>query len=96
MNKKLVILILFGIFCGIIITIISGLFTYPTGNVLGIIKWGYPFYWLSKVVYPDSTKIINWSNLSMDVLIWSISAILVTNLFEFLIKYINSSKKQKV
>lgn len=96
MNRKLVILILIGIFYGIIITLISGLFTYPTGNLLGITKWGYLFYWLSKVVYPGSTKIVNWSNFIMDIFIWSISAILVIKLFEFLIKYFNTRKRSKV
>lgn len=83
---KLALLVLIGILCGIIITLISGLFSYPTGKLLGIKKWGYPFYWLSQVIYPGATKNVNWSNFIIDVLIWSIFAINILNLFEILIK----------
>ncbi|MFX1488129.1 MAG: hypothetical protein ACFFBI_03210 [Promethearchaeota archaeon] len=71
---------------GIIITLITGLFSHPTEGIIGVNKWGYPFYWLSQVVYPEAKINTNWSNLIIDVLIWIISTLLILKLLEIIIR----------
>ena len=38
-------------------------------KIIGVEKWGFPFYWLSKIIYPGADKIINGSNFLIDILI---------------------------
>ncbi len=81
MKNKLILII--SILSGIILTIILGFVPYPTGELIGIQKWGYPIYWLSQAVYPSAPIEVSWLNLFFDCAIWIIC-------FFLLIKLINS------
>ncbi|MFX1303138.1 MAG: hypothetical protein ACFE9X_07255 [Promethearchaeota archaeon] len=96
MKTKLIIKLLFSIIGGLIITIITGLFPYPIGEVMGIERWGFPFYWLSRLVYPGAEKTINWSNLLINILAWSFIMFLIINLVDYIrikFKHRKSNKK---
>lgn len=95
MKAKLIIKLLLSFIGGIIITLITGLFPYPTGEVIGSNKWGYPFYWLSQIIYPGAEKIINWANLLINTLIWSFMMFLIINLLDYLINKIRIRKSNK-
>lgn len=96
MKTKLIIKLLFSFTGGLIITIITGLFPYPIGEVMGIERWGFPFYWLTRLVYPGAEKTISWPNLLINILAWSIIMFLIINLITFIrikVKYRKSNKK---
>jgi ABC-type uncharacterized transport system permease subunit len=95
MKTKLIIKLLLSFIGGVIVTIITGLFSYPTGEVIGVDKWGYPFYWLSQIIFPGAEKIINWSNLIINILIWSVMMFLIINLLDYLINKTRIRKSNK-
>ncbi|UCD00942.1 MAG: hypothetical protein JSV23_08660 [Promethearchaeota archaeon] len=82
---KVIVKLLLSIIGGIIITLITGFFTTPMLFLIGSDTWGFPFYWLSQIIYPGAEKNVNWSNLILDILIWSFIMFLTINLIEFLI-----------
>ena len=67
------------IILGIITSLITGIIPYPTGSIIGIQKWGYPLYWLSKAITPEAVLDITWAFLIFDILFWiSILFILIS------------------
>lgn len=81
MKNKLIIAI--SLVSGIILSLILGFIPYPTGNIIGSRKWGYPIYWLGQAIYPNAPIEILWLNLILNCLIWLI-------LFFLLIKLVDS------
>ena len=79
-------LLIISIVSGVIITLILGLISYPTNGLLGVEKWGYPFHWLSQVVYPGARVNVNWSNFIIDLLIWIIVSLFILKILEILIR----------
>ncbi|MFQ6020985.1 MAG: hypothetical protein ACE5J4_03155 [Candidatus Aenigmatarchaeota archaeon] len=45
--------------------------------VIGITYWGYPLYWLKRVVVPDAPYEISWVNLVTDIIIWFIMVFVI-------------------
>lgn len=95
MKIKLIIFVLFSLIIGIIITLLTGLFLYPNGGIIGVKKWGFPFYWLSQVIYPGSVKIIHWSNLLIDILIWGSLFFMIIFLANFFVSRFRIKKSNK-
>lgn len=91
---KLVLIGLFSLIGGITFTLITGLYPYPTDGIIGVEKWGFPFYWLSQVIYPGAEKIINWSNFLIDILIWSAIIILIVSLIDYLFAKTRVKRKE--
>ncbi len=91
---KLVLIGLLSLIGGIIFTLITGLLPYPTEEIIGAEKWGFPFYWLSQVIYPGAKKIINWSNFLIDILIWSVIIILIVSLIDYLFAKTRVKRKE--
>jgi len=73
--------------CGLICTLVLGLVPYPIGSLIGSQKWGLPFYWLSRAVYPGATITINGFSLILDFFIWALVFFLLIKLIDFLVKY---------
>ncbi len=94
MNVKLILKFFLSFIGGIIVTGITGLYPYPTEEIIGAEKWGFPFYWLSQVIYPGAEKIINWSNFLIDILIWSAIIILIVSLIDYLFAKIRVERKE--
>ena len=94
MNVKLILKFFLSFIGGIIVTGITGLYPYPTEEILGAEKWGFPFYWLSQVIYPGAEKIINWSNFLIDILIWSGIIILIVSLIDYLFAKTRVKRKE--
>ncbi|MFW9939330.1 MAG: hypothetical protein ACFFD5_16935, partial [Candidatus Thorarchaeota archaeon] len=67
---KAKIIAIFSIILGIIISLVTGLIPYPTTSIIGVKKWGYPFFWLSKPISPDAVANITWAFLLFDILFW--------------------------
>jgi len=80
------VLMLVSIILGVIIGLITGFIPYPTLSLIGTLKWGYPFYWLSKALSPSATIKIEWTSLVLDILIWVLISFLLTNLAKIIIK----------
>ena len=91
---KLRYFLILSIAIGIVIALITGLFPHPTEGLIGTRKWGYPFYWLSQVVYPGAKIHTNWSNLIIDILIWVISTFLILVGLEINFRNIRKLKKK--
>ncbi len=91
MKVKLVMIILCSFIGGIFITLITGILAYPKDNLIGAEKWGFPFYWLSRPVYPGAEKVINWANLLIDFFIW----IILTFMIIYLVNFFFSKVKKK-
>lgn len=83
MKNKLI--LIFSIICGIVLTVILGFAPYPTGDLIGTQKWGYPIYWLSQAVYPSAPFEVSWLNLFFDCAIWIICFFLLIKVISFLI-----------
>ncbi|TKJ20596.1 MAG: hypothetical protein CEE43_12260 [Promethearchaeota archaeon Loki_b32] len=94
MNVKLILKYFLSFIGGIIVTGITGLYPYPTEEIIGAEKWGFPFYWLSQVIYPGAEKIINWSNFLIDILIWSAIIILIVSLIDYLFAKTRVKRKE--
>ncbi len=95
MKIKLFLFVLFSIIGGISITLITGLFRYPADEIVGVERWGFPFFWLSQVIYPGTEKIIHWSNLLIDILVWGCSLFMTIYLTDFLISKFRIKKSNK-
>ncbi len=75
MKKIVYKLIISSLIMGMIITLITGLFTHQ--GVVGANWWGYPFTWLTRaVVSPEYSPPLNLNllNLIIDIIIWTIIA----------------------
>jgi len=94
MIVKLILRLFLSFIGGIIVTGITGLYPYPTEGIIGAEKWGFPFYWLSQVIYPGAEKIINWSNFLIDILIWSPIIILIVSLIDYLFAKTRVKRKE--
>ena len=82
MKKIMVYLIFCSVILGIVITLFTGLFSWP--GLVGATWWGYPLRWMSKlVVGPDYTAplVISWDNLIFDIIFWSILIFLILLFF---------------
>jgi hypothetical protein len=63
---------------GIVITLVSSLFSHP--NVVGANWWGYPLTWLTQVVVsPEYSPPlnVNWFNLIIDIIFWTIISLVI-------------------
>ncbi|MFX1356783.1 MAG: hypothetical protein ACFFA8_05805 [Promethearchaeota archaeon] len=89
MKAKIIVIV--SIILGIIISLITGLIPYPTTSIIGIQKWGYPFYWLSKPIYPDAVVNITWAFLIFDILFWILISLILIEVFSLLLKKIKKS-----
>ncbi|MFX0025620.1 MAG: hypothetical protein ACFE8M_04335 [Candidatus Hermodarchaeota archaeon] len=84
MKNKLILII--SIVSGIILTILLGFVPYPTGDLIGTQKWGYPIYWLSQAIYPGAPIEISLLTLFFDCFVWILSFFFVIKLIDFLIR----------
>lgn len=84
MKNKLILII--SILSGIILTILLGFVPYPTGDLIGTQKWGYPIYWLSQAIYPGAPIEISWLTLFFDCFVWILSFFIVIKSIDFLIR----------
>lgn len=71
MNVKLIV---YSMISGLVITLLTGLFTNMPAKLLGAVHYGYPFAWLIRLViapeyFPWRVNILN---LILDIVIWSI------------------------
>ncbi|MFX0136480.1 MAG: hypothetical protein ACFFDN_22765 [Candidatus Hodarchaeota archaeon] len=92
---KIIIKLFLSIIGGIIIALITGFFPNPMPFLIGSDTWGFPFYWVSQVIYPGAEKTVNWSNLILDILIWSLIMFLTISLIEYLIVKIKKRESNK-
>ena len=79
MKKNLTLILIGSIIAGIVITLITGLFT-NQGGFVGSCRWGYPIHWLTKmVVGPQYTapQEIVWTNLIYDIIIWTLISLFI-------------------
>ncbi|MFX0032825.1 MAG: hypothetical protein ACFE8E_05525 [Candidatus Hodarchaeota archaeon] len=83
MKNKLFITI--SIVSGIALTIILGFIPFPTGDLIGTQKWGYPIYWLNQAIYPGAPIEILWLIFLFDCIVWIFSIYLVIKIIDFLI-----------
>jgi hypothetical protein len=76
MNVKLVVYSIIG---GLVVTLLTGLFTNMPAALLGAVHYGYPFAWLIRlVIAPEYFPWrINILNLIMDIVIWSIVGFII-------------------
>ena len=81
------------IILGLIISLITGLIPYPTTSIIGVQKWGYPFYWLSKAISPDAVLDIIWGFLIFDIIFWILISFILIEVIRLLLK--KKSKKIK-
>ncbi|MFX1371792.1 MAG: hypothetical protein ACFFCE_08020 [Promethearchaeota archaeon] len=93
MKLRYILIILFSFILGIIITLLTGFISNTTTNLLGANKWGFPFYWMSQPVYPGADRIIIWSNLLIDILIWSFLLFMIICLGYYLLTKLKRKKK---
>ena len=95
--KKMIQLIIFFIIIGLIITLITGLFS-NLDTIVGASIWGYPLHWLSKMVvgsqYSPPLDVV-WLNLIIDIMIWSIVVYLILLELVILKKYFSKKEKNK-
>jgi len=95
--RKIIKLIIFFIIIGLIITLITGLFS-NLDTLVGVSRWGYPLYWLSKMVigpqYSPPLDIV-WLNLIIDVIIWSIIVYLILLELVILREYFSKKEEKK-
>ena len=63
-------------------------------KIIGVEKWGFPFYWLSKIIYPGADKKINWSNFLIDILIWIMVVYVIVSLLDYLFAKLKYKKKE--
>ena len=78
MKKIVYKLIISSLIIGIVITLITGLFTHP--DIVGANWWGYPLTWLTQAVLsPEYSPPlnINWLNLIIDIVVWTIIAFVI-------------------
>lgn len=85
MKVKLIVIFLVSFIEGLLITVITGFFPYPMNELIGSERWGFPFYWISQIVFPGAEKIINWSNFILNTLLWSSLVFLITYIIELLL-----------
>ncbi|WP_455369642.1 hypothetical protein [[Eubacterium] cellulosolvens] len=71
MNVKLIV---YSMISGLVITLLTGLFTNMPAKLLGAVHYGYPFAWLIRlVIAPEHFPWrVNILNLILDIVIWSI------------------------
>ena len=76
MNVKIVI---YSTLAGLVITLLTGLFTNMPTKLLGAVHYGYPFAWLIRlVIAPENFPWrVNMLNLIMDIVIWSIVVLII-------------------
>jgi hypothetical protein len=72
--------ILYSIILGVIITLASSLFP-SLGGGIGVQAMGFPFGWLTQVVYPGAPMQIDWIGLILDIVIWSVIGLVIIQLF---------------
>jgi len=61
------------ILVGLIITLISGIFPSPLSYMLlGVALRGFPFAWISQVVYPGAPTKIEYDGLVLDLIFWAL------------------------
>ncbi len=68
------------VLCSIILGAIITLATYlvsMTGGMLGTQQYGFPFFWLTQMVYPGASPVINWFGLVADISIWTIVVLVI-------------------
>ncbi|MFX1501498.1 MAG: hypothetical protein ACFFDH_11100 [Promethearchaeota archaeon] len=93
MKLKYILIILFSFILGIIITLLTGFIANTTTNLLGADTWGFPFYWMNQSVYPGAERAIIWSNLLIDILIWSFLLFLILYLGYYILIKLKSKEK---
>jgi hypothetical protein len=76
MNVKMII---YSILAGLVITILTGLFTNMPSKLLGAVHYGYPFAWLIRlVIAPEHFPWrVNMLKLIMNMVIWSIVVFII-------------------
>jgi len=76
MNVKFIV---FSIVGGLVITLLTGIFTNMPAKLLGAVHYGYPFAWLIRlVIAPEHFPWrVNIMNLIMDFVIWSIIVFII-------------------
>lgn len=64
--------------CGIIVTVLSGLFEHDfEGGMLGAKSFGYPWVWRSNIVQSATASIVRFDNLAADMAFWLITFFVV-------------------
>lgn len=96
MKIKLILIFFVSIIEGLVITYITGFFIYPTNGLIGSERWGYPFYWITRVVVPGAEKVINWSNFIINAVFWGSLILIVNYLIVYLLfRYKNKKNNKK-
>jgi large-conductance mechanosensitive channel len=75
MNMKLVVLV--SVVAGLAVTLITGLVDVTPMRLLGATWHGWPLAWFHVIVYPGSPISVNWLNLIIDIILWSVIALIV-------------------
>ncbi len=68
--------VLCSIIYGVTITLASCLVCITEG-MLGAQKYGFPFFWVTQMVYESASTVINWSGLLADITIWTIIVLVI-------------------
>jgi hypothetical protein len=72
--------ILVSIILGSIITLASSVVP-STGGGIGARNAGYPFPWMTQPIYPGAPIVIDYIGLVLDIIIWTVIALLIIQLF---------------
>jgi len=64
--------LLISILVGLTVTLISGAFPSPFSYMLlGVALRGFPFAWMSQVIYPNAPIKIEYDGFLLDVILWT-------------------------
>ena len=93
MNVKIIVNLLISFIGGLLITFITGFFTYPMNGLIGSERWGFPIYWITQAIVPGAVKVINWSNFIINTLFWGSLVFLMNYLVIYILLKYKSRKK---
>lgn len=73
--------ILYSIIGGVFITLATSLI--PNAGLLGTSKYGFPFAWLSQLLYPIGSPLtLLWTGLILDLLVWITAVFLIITIYQ--------------
>jgi hypothetical protein len=68
------------IVAGVVITLITGLLSSTPSGLVGAVWYGYPLNWINRLVIAPTAGnpwVVQWVNLVVDIVVWSIVALIV-------------------
>jgi len=93
---KFKILALLSLILGLTTSLITGLIPHPTTSIIGMQKWGYPLYWLSKAISPDAILNIIWAFLLFDILLWILLFFMLIKMVDLILRRFKKKNKKNI